>query len=182
MDTFFLVFFSLFFLLAGLYISTPLFLALIGFPILVVVGSIIVLVGSYLKEVISKDQRPPVAGPMLNQLIHFNRMFDYQTSLAQKQTTFRFITPSHSEVYTADPVNVEYLLKTNFSNYGKVILFVFALAHQLINLSWRLFTWSSLISESVHAHVGPVGNVAKRIGPNCDILAHMKGYDWYDRS
>nr|GEY48131.1 cytochrome P450 704C1-like isoform X1 [Tanacetum cinerariifolium] len=41
------------------------------------------------------------------------------TSLAKKHPTFRFITPTHSEVFTADPVNVEYILKTNFSNYTK---------------------------------------------------------------
>ncbi|XP_076953102.1 cytochrome P450 704C1-like [Bidens hawaiensis] len=41
------------------------------------------------------------------------------TSLAKRHTTFRFITPSYSEVYTVDPLNVEYILKTNFANYNK---------------------------------------------------------------
>ncbi|KAE8022446.1 hypothetical protein FH972_008244 [Carpinus fangiana] len=67
----------------------------------------------------SKDQRPPVAGPMLNLLINFNRLFDYQTSLARKYSTYRLISLSHSEIYTADPTNVEYILKTNFANYGR---------------------------------------------------------------
>lgn len=77
----------------------------------------------YIREVMSKDQRPPVAGPVFSQLIHFNKLFDYQASLAQKYITYRMILPSHSEIYTADPVNVEYILKTNFINYGKVIKF-----------------------------------------------------------
>lgn len=41
-------------------------------------------------------------------------------SLAKKYPTFRFVTPTQSEVYTADPVNVEYILKINFANYSKV--------------------------------------------------------------
>ncbi|KAI3432113.1 uncharacterized protein J3R85_007500, partial [Psidium guajava] len=70
-------------------------------------------------ELSSNDQRPPVAGPIFNQLIHFNHLFDYQTSLARRYSTYRMIVPTHSEIYTADPVNIEYILKTNFSNYGK---------------------------------------------------------------
>ncbi|KAL5570101.1 hypothetical protein UlMin_026676 [Ulmus minor] len=73
----------------------------------------------YIKESISNDNRPPVAGPMINQLIHFNDLFDYQASLARKHRTYRLLTPSHSEIYIADPVNVEYILKTNFLNYEK---------------------------------------------------------------
>jgi hypothetical protein len=37
------------------------------------------------------------------------------------------IAPFRSEVYTADPVNVEYILKTNFENYGKVSINFFLL-------------------------------------------------------
>ncbi|XP_052206776.1 cytochrome P450 704C1-like [Diospyros lotus] len=84
-----------------------------------IVGFITVQIVIYIRESISNDHRPPVAGLMLNQLIHFNELFDYQTSLARKNPTYRLITPSHSEIYTTDPVNVEYILKTNFSNYGK---------------------------------------------------------------
>ncbi|CAI0547113.1 unnamed protein product [Linum tenue] len=53
------------------------------------------------------------------QLVHYDSLFDYMTSLARKHPTYRFLTPSHSEIYTVDPVNVEYMLKTNFANYGK---------------------------------------------------------------
>ncbi|PWA92671.1 DEAD-box ATP-dependent RNA helicase 7 [Artemisia annua] len=73
----------------------------------------------YLTELMSTDHRPPVVGPITNQLIHFQHLYDYMTSIAKKYPTFRFITPTHSEVYTDDPVNVEYILKTNFANYTK---------------------------------------------------------------
>ena len=74
----------------------------------------------HVTELISKDKRPPVAGLMLHQLVHFNRLFDYHTSLAKKHSTYRLIMPLHSEIYTADPVNIEYILRTNFPNYGRV--------------------------------------------------------------
>ncbi|CAN1180560.1 Cytochrome P450 704C1 [Linum perenne] len=73
----------------------------------------------YIKESVTSHQRPPIAGPVLVQLINFDWLFDYQTSLAKKYKTYRLLTPSHSEIYTVDPANVEYILKTNFSNYGK---------------------------------------------------------------
>ncbi|XP_042505626.1 cytochrome P450 704C1-like [Macadamia integrifolia] len=41
------------------------------------------------------------------------------TELAAKYGTYRLLSPFRSEVYTADPANVEYILKTNFPNYGK---------------------------------------------------------------
>ncbi|CAN1754985.1 Cytochrome P450 704C1 [Linum perenne] len=73
----------------------------------------------YIKESVTSHQRPPIAGPVLVQLVNFDWLFDYQTSLAKKYKTYRLLTPSHSEIYTVDPANVEYILKTNFSNYGK---------------------------------------------------------------
>jgi hypothetical protein len=44
------------------------------------------------------------------------------TDLAGKHRTYRLLAPSRNEIYTADPANVEYILKTNFQNYGKVSL------------------------------------------------------------
>ncbi|KAK2980932.1 hypothetical protein RJ640_022911, partial [Escallonia rubra] len=112
--------FSVVFLLMGLFFATSLLFAVIGVSILFVFILVVILLLSYIRDQVSKDHRPPVAGLMLNQLIHFNTLFDYHTSLARKNSTFRFIvTPSNSEVYTADPVNVEHMLKTNFPNYGK---------------------------------------------------------------
>ncbi|KAL3743682.1 hypothetical protein ACJRO7_018881 [Eucalyptus globulus] len=61
----------------------------------------------------------PVAGTALNQLLNFGRLHHYMTDLAGKHGTYRLLGPFWSEVYTSDPANVEYMLKTNFKNYGK---------------------------------------------------------------
>jgi len=45
------------------------------------------------------------------------------TDLARKYKTYRLLNPFRSEVYTSEPSNVEYILKTNFENYGKVYIF-----------------------------------------------------------
>lgn len=108
----------------GSIITRSYILALFGLPFYVVAGITVSSVVTYIRELISDDHRPPVAGPMINQLIQFSKLFDYQTTLARKHSTYRLITPSHTEIYTADPVNVEYILKTNFSNYGKVKVLV----------------------------------------------------------
>ncbi|KAL3834555.1 hypothetical protein ACJIZ3_009291 [Penstemon smallii] len=101
-------------LATGCYILT-----LFALPLYFVVGFIVSLLVTYVIELISDAGRPPVAGPMMNQLIHFKKLFDYQSTLAKKYRTYRLITDSHSELYTADPLNVEHILKTNFPNYGK---------------------------------------------------------------
>ncbi|KAL0309163.1 UNVERIFIED_CONTAM: cytochrome [Sesamum radiatum] len=61
----------------------------------------------------------PIGGTVFHQLVNFNRLHDYMTDLAGKHKTYRLISPFRSEVYTSDPANVEYMLKTNFENYGK---------------------------------------------------------------
>lgn len=61
----------------------------------------------------------PVAGTVLNQLLNFGRLHHYMTDLAGLHRTYRLLGPLRSEVYTSDPANVEYMLKTNFENYGK---------------------------------------------------------------
>ncbi|XP_042503471.1 cytochrome P450 704C1-like [Macadamia integrifolia] len=66
-----------------------------------------------------KKRYHPVAGTIFNQLLNFHRLHDYMTELAAKYGTYRLLSPFRSEVYTADPANVEYILKTNFPNYGK---------------------------------------------------------------
>ncbi|KAK2991365.1 hypothetical protein RJ640_024038, partial [Escallonia rubra] len=66
-----------------------------------------------------KKEYHPVGGTIFNQLINFNRLHHYMTDLARKHRTYRLISPFRSEIYTADPANVEYILKTNFGNYGK---------------------------------------------------------------
>jgi cytochrome P450 len=65
---------------------------------------------------------PPVAGTMLHQLFNFGRLVEYQTELARRYRTFRMLTPTCNYVYTVEPANVEYMLKTNFANYGKGVM------------------------------------------------------------
>lgn len=62
---------------------------------------------------------PPIAGTILQHLLNFNRVHHYMTELASRYKTYRLLAPFRSEIYTSDPANVEYILKTNFDNYGK---------------------------------------------------------------
>ena len=61
----------------------------------------------------------PVKGTVFNQLLYFNTLHDYQAQLAKTNPTFRLLAPDQSELYTADPRNVEHILKTNFDKYSK---------------------------------------------------------------
>ncbi|CAI9771861.1 unnamed protein product [Fraxinus pennsylvanica] len=92
-------------------------------PLLVLIFAAIValcavkkILGSSKKE---KKKYYPIAGTVLHQLLNFRRLYDYMTELTQKNITFRLLYLDNSEVYTADPAIVEYVLKTNFANYGK---------------------------------------------------------------
>ncbi|KAI3918108.1 hypothetical protein MKX01_041428 [Papaver californicum] len=71
------------------------------------------------KMMMKKKRYHPIAGTMINQILNFNTIYHYLTDLATKYKTFRFINPFQSQIYTSDPANVEYILKTNFQNYGK---------------------------------------------------------------
>ncbi|XP_071686237.1 cytochrome P450 704C1-like [Rutidosis leptorrhynchoides] len=117
MKTLFLIS-TILFLATSSYFSTTFMLLLINLIILfvIVLLSFVVL---YFKEFISNDHRPPLVGSVFSVLIHFNHIFDYMTLIARKHHTFRFITLTHSQVYVADPINVEHILKSNFSNYPK---------------------------------------------------------------
>ncbi|KAL6127817.1 hypothetical protein ACLB2K_071178 [Fragaria x ananassa] len=67
-----------------------------------------------------KNKRyPPVAGTVLHQVIHFPWLHHYHTALACKYKTYRILDLFKYAVYTIDPANVEYMLKTNVANYGK---------------------------------------------------------------
>ncbi|KAL6131934.1 hypothetical protein ACLB2K_070307 [Fragaria x ananassa] len=83
----------------------------------------IFMVGLHARRLCEKTQKRkryhPVAGTVLNQLINFHRLHDYMTELACKHRTYRLLGFFRNEVYTSDPANVEYMLKTNFANYGK---------------------------------------------------------------
>ncbi|XP_062185538.1 cytochrome P450 704C1-like [Phragmites australis] len=65
---------------------------------------------------------PPVAGTMFHQLLNFGRLAEYHTELSRRYRTFRMLTPTCNYVYTVEPANVEYILKTNFANYGKGVM------------------------------------------------------------
>lgn len=67
-----------------------------------------------------KRRYHPITGTIFDQLLNFGRLHDYMTDLAAHYKTYRLLAPLRSEVYTSDPANVEYILKTNFLNYAKV--------------------------------------------------------------
>lgn len=62
----------------------------------------------------------PIGDSTLKQLMNFDRIHDHMTSLAAKYKTYRLESLFRREIYTSDPI--EYILKTNFDNYGKVCL------------------------------------------------------------
>eukprot|EP00261_Vitis_vinifera_P040195 XP_019081438.1 PREDICTED: cytochrome P450 704C1 isoform X3 [Vitis vinifera] len=66
-----------------------------------------------------KRRYHPIAGTVLHQLANYPSLHHYMTDLAGKHRTYRLLSFLRSEVYTADPINVEYILKTNFPNYGR---------------------------------------------------------------
>ncbi|KAJ1272336.1 hypothetical protein BS78_06G194000 [Paspalum vaginatum] len=69
-----------------------------------------------------KRNYPPVAGTIFHQLLNFGRLVEYHTELSRRYRTFRMLTPTCNYVYTVEPANVEYILKTNFGNYGKGVM------------------------------------------------------------
>ncbi|KAK1575654.1 hypothetical protein Q3G72_007309 [Acer saccharum] len=62
----------------------------------------------------------PVGGSIFHQRKNMHRIQDFRTDVARKHKTYRFpgFLGSTSQVLTVDPVNVEYMLKTYFANYG----------------------------------------------------------------
>lgn len=69
----------------------------------------------------NKKLFPPMAGTIFHQLLNFSTVHDYHTKISRKYKTFRLFTPFGNQTYTVDPENIEYILRTNFKNYGKVI-------------------------------------------------------------
>ncbi|EXC20879.1 Cytochrome P450 704C1 [Morus notabilis] len=111
--------FSMSFIFLGLFTATPFVLALLGVLVFLTVAILATFLYAYIRESLSTERRPPIAGLVLNHLVHFNKLFDYQTAVARKHRTYRMLTPSRSDIYTVDPTNIEHILKTNFLNYGK---------------------------------------------------------------
>ncbi|XP_020519837.1 cytochrome P450 704B1 isoform X2 [Amborella trichopoda] len=61
----------------------------------------------------------PVVGSAIEQLMNYDRMHDWLVEYLSKERTVVVRMPFASYTYIADPVNVEYVLKTNFPNYPK---------------------------------------------------------------
>ncbi|KAL6580489.1 hypothetical protein OROMI_008513 [Orobanche minor] len=66
-----------------------------------------------------KKRYHPVGATVFHLMLNFNKLYDYLTDLTRKNTTFRILYLDNVQIYTSDPANVEYFLKTNFANYGK---------------------------------------------------------------
>ena len=81
---------------------------------------------------------PPVAGTVLHQLINRRKLNQYMTELACKHTTYRMLGLCRYTVYTADPVNVEYMLKTNVANYGMVYMLHIRLKRQKLPIYFNI--------------------------------------------
>ncbi|KAJ0098821.1 hypothetical protein Patl1_19991 [Pistacia atlantica] len=61
----------------------------------------------------------PIGSSHLRLILNYYRLFDCMTDLLRKYKTCRLPSFSRSEIFTTDPEIVEYILKTNFPNYGK---------------------------------------------------------------
>ncbi|KAL6127826.1 hypothetical protein ACLB2K_071187 [Fragaria x ananassa] len=87
-------------------------------PIAISLAVVMFLLGVIFMQ--KKNKRyPPVAGTLFHQLKYRRKLHHYMTELACKYRTYRMLGFFRYTVYTADPVNVEYVLKTNAANYGK---------------------------------------------------------------
>ncbi|VAH72769.1 unnamed protein product [Triticum turgidum subsp. durum] len=87
--------------------------------LLAALSSLLLLLALYLALGKRRRSYPPVAGTVLHQLLNWGRLPEYLTELSRRYRTFRMLTPTCNYVYTVDPANVEYILRTNFANYGK---------------------------------------------------------------
>ncbi|KAK3148273.1 hypothetical protein QOZ80_3BG0292920 [Eleusine coracana subsp. coracana] len=61
----------------------------------------------------------PIIGATMEQLRNYHRMHDWLVEYLSKHRTVTVDMPFTSYTYIADPVNVEHVLKTNFTNYPK---------------------------------------------------------------
>lgn len=95
------------------FLSKPILVAAVLLLISIVVRLI-------LTHKLRKKKYHPIAGTVFHQLLNFHRLHDYMTDLARKHKTYKLLGPFRDEVYTSDPPNVEYMLRTNFENFGKV--------------------------------------------------------------
>ncbi|TQE06003.1 hypothetical protein C1H46_008427 [Malus baccata] len=68
---------------------------------------------------LKKKRYHPIATNFFRTLVNFSRRHHYLTDIAHKYKTFRAYNVLIDYVFTTDPANVEYILKTNFANYGR---------------------------------------------------------------
>ncbi|XP_076942262.1 cytochrome P450 704C1-like, partial [Bidens hawaiensis] len=98
------------------FLSNPILISSVFIPLLLVLYS-------YISNQLLPQQHGkkyhPIGATVFHLFINFNKMHHYMSDLAEKYKTYRILSPIQGEVYTTDPVNVEYILKTNFKNYGK---------------------------------------------------------------
>ncbi|KAH0924945.1 hypothetical protein HID58_017201, partial [Brassica napus] len=68
---------------------------------------------------INNKEYAPVHATIFDLFFHRDDLYDYETEIARNKPTFRFLGLGKSEILTADPRNVEHVLKTRFDNYTK---------------------------------------------------------------
>ncbi|KAF8028237.1 hypothetical protein BT93_E0982 [Corymbia citriodora subsp. variegata] len=88
-------------------------------PVTLSIAFVLLLLKTFTGKSIQSSKYPPVRGTVFVQLVHFNQLYDYMTGLVRRSTTFRLLAPDQSEIFTADPRNVEHILKTDFEKYTK---------------------------------------------------------------
>ncbi|KAB2630116.1 cytochrome P450 704C1-like [Pyrus ussuriensis x Pyrus communis] len=87
-----------------------------------VILAIILMIRSHARRVgtdLKKKRYHPIATNFFTTLVNFSRLHHYLTDIAHKYKTFRAYNVLIDYVFTTDPANVEYILKTNFANYGR---------------------------------------------------------------
>ncbi|KAL6004725.1 hypothetical protein ACLOJK_005280 [Asimina triloba] len=73
----------------------------------------------YTGKSINSSLYAPVVGTVFHRVFYVTRLYDQQTDVARKHRTFRLLGLAQSEVFTADPRNIEHVLKTYFDDYNK---------------------------------------------------------------
>ncbi|CAN6466454.1 unnamed protein product [Victoria cruziana] len=68
---------------------------------------------------LGNKEYPPVKGTLFDLLRCLDGLHDYYTQVVADNKTVRYLALSQSEVYTANPLNIDHILKTNFANYDK---------------------------------------------------------------
>ncbi|KAI4380597.1 hypothetical protein MLD38_006770 [Melastoma candidum] len=99
-------------------ISTmPLFLVLISLSPLAAL--LLLALKTYLGKSIGDPNYPPVKGTIFHQISYFDRLYDHQTEVSRRFSTYRLLAPNQCAYHTTNPLNVEHVLKTNFDGYTK---------------------------------------------------------------